>query len=120
MIYCKRVYDPTTENDGYRVLVDRLWPRGIKKADLQCDEWNKEVAPSNELRKWFHQHTDQFEQFVQQYHEELNNTQAWKALVTQAQRGNLTLLYSAKNTEHNQAIVLKEYIEEKIQDKKVR
>ncbi|WP_369312167.1 DUF488 domain-containing protein [Providencia rettgeri] len=120
MIYCKRVYDPATKDDGYRVLVDRLWPRGIKKTDLQCDAWHKEVAPSNELRKWFHQHTDQFEQFVQQYHEELNHSKAWQVLVEQAQQGNLTLLYSAKNTEHNQAIVLKNFIEEKIQDKKVR
>ncbi|HDN2510982.1 MULTISPECIES: DUF488 domain-containing protein [Providencia] len=119
MIYCKRVYDPVTKNDGYRVLVDRLWPRGIKKIDLQCDEWNKEVAPSNELRKWFHQHTDQFEQFVQRYCEELNNTEAWQRLVEQAEQGHVTLLYSAKNTEHNQATVLKKYIEEKIQNTKV-
>ncbi|TOL41980.1 MarR family transcriptional regulator, partial [Vibrio parahaemolyticus] len=57
MIKCKRVYDPVADDDGYRVLVDRLWPRGIKKTDLQHDEWNKDVAPTNELRKWFHQHT---------------------------------------------------------------
>lgn len=112
MIYCKRVYDPVSPEDGYRVLIDRLWPRGIKKIDLQYDEWNKAVAPSNELRKWFHQHPDQFDKFVASYYQELNNnTQAWETLLQQSQQGNLTLLYSAKDREHNQANVLKSYLE---------
>lgn len=118
MIYCKRVYDATSIEDGYRVLIDRLWPRGIKKSDLQCDDWNKAVAPSNELRKWFHQNTDQFEQFITQYRQELNNNEsAWQPLVEKAKQGHLTLLYSAKDTQHNQAKVLKAFIEEKIQGK---
>lgn len=117
MIKCKRVYDPVSDDDGYRILIDRLWPRGIKKTDLQHDAWNKDVAPSNELRKWFHQNTDQFAQFIERYQQELTNTKAWQVLVTQAQQGNLTLLYSAKNTEQNQAIVLKAFIEEKMQSK---
>ena len=118
MIYCKRVYDSHSLEDGYRVLIDRLWPRGIKKTDLQYDEWNKAVAPSNELRKWFHQNTELYEQFIAQYRQELsNNEPAWQPLVDKAQQGNLTLLYSAKDTQHNQAKVLKAFIEEKIQGK---
>ncbi|EKT57198.1 DUF488 domain-containing protein [Providencia burhodogranariea] len=116
MIYCKRVYESVSPEDGYRVLVDRLWPRGIKKTDLQYREWNKEVAPSNELRKWFHQNTDQFSAFIERYYQELNNNpQSWVALIEKAQQGNLTLLYSAKDAEHNQAQVLKAFIEENIQ-----
>ncbi|EKT60929.1 DUF488 domain-containing protein [Providencia sneebia] len=112
MIYCKRVYDAVSEDDGYRVLVDRLWPRGIKKTDLHYDEWNKDVAPSNELRKWFHQNTDQFDQFVGRYYQELrHNTQSWMPLVEKSRQGNVTLLYSAKDTEHNQAQVLKRFLE---------
>ncbi|MGG4609618.1 DUF488 domain-containing protein [Providencia sp. Me31A] len=117
MINCKRVYDAISDEDGYRVLIDRLWPRGIKKVDLQHDEWNKDVAPSNELRKWFHQHTDQFTQFIDRYRAELNQTIAWQDLVEKARKGNLTLLYSAKNIEHNQAVVLKAFIEEKMKNK---
>lgn len=116
MIKCKRVYDPVADDDGYRVLVDRLWPRGIKKTDLQHDEWNKDVAPTNELRKWFHQHTDQFVQFTERYLQELNHTTAWQQLVSQAKQGSLTLLYSAKDTQHNQAIILKAFIEQKMQN----
>ncbi len=117
MIYCKRVYDASSSQDGYRILVDRLWPRGIKKTDLQCDEWHKEVAPSNELRKWFHQHTDQFDQFIEKYRQELQANTAWQVLVEKARHGNLTLLYSAKDTQHNQAQVLKAFIEEQLQEK---
>ncbi|WP_323084498.1 DUF488 domain-containing protein [Providencia alcalifaciens] len=118
MIYCKRVYDPCSPQDGYRILVDRLWPRGIKKVDLQCDVWNKAVAPSNELRKWFHQHTDQFELFVTKYQQELQQNDAWHAVLTKAQQGDITLLYSAKDTQHNQALVLKAFIEEKLKERK--
>ncbi|AFH93719.1 DUF488 domain-containing protein [Providencia stuartii] len=112
MIYCKRVYDAVSSEDGYRVLVDRLWPRGIKKVALDYDEWNKDVAPSNELRKWFHQHPDQFNKFVEDYHQELSHhSAAWMPLVEKAKLGNLTLLYSAKDKVHNQAHVLKAYLE---------
>ncbi len=112
MIYCKRVYDAVSATDGYRVLVDRLWPRGFKKTDLQYDEWNKDVAPSSELRKWFHQNTEQFDQFIERYYQELsNNIHAWKPLLDKSKQGNITLLYSAKDTEHNQAQVLKRFIE---------
>lgn len=86
--------------------------------DLQCDEWNKAVAPSNELRKWFHQHTDQFEQFVTKYQQELQQNDEWCAVFTKAQQGDITLLYSAKDTQHNQALVLKAFIEEKLKERK--
>lgn len=114
MIFCKRVYDEVTESDGYRVLVDRLWPRGIKKTDLHYDEWNKEVAPETELRKWFHANTDKFAEFERRYRQALEEKpEFWRPLVVKAGQGNLTLLFSAKDKEHNQAKVLKAFLEEK-------
>ncbi|OBU11392.1 DUF488 domain-containing protein [Morganella psychrotolerans] len=114
MIFCKRVYDEVTESDGYRVLVDRLWPRGIKKTDLHYDEWNKDVAPETELRKWFHTNTDKFDEFERRYRQELEDRpQSWQTLVVKAEQGNLTLLFAAKDKEHNQAKVLKAFLEEK-------
>ena len=95
MIQCKRVYDPQESSDGYRVLVDRLWPRGIKKEALACDEWCKELTPSAELRKAFHGEAIDFAHFSQRYRQELD-----------AHRQPLTLLYAAKNTEQNHARVL--------------
>ena len=98
MIQCKRVYDPQESSDGYRVLVDRLWPRGIKKEALACDEWCKELTPSAELRKDFHGEAIDFAHFSQRYRQELD-----------AHRETglpLTLLYAAKNTEQNHARVL--------------
>ncbi|HDF2340507.1 TPA: DUF488 domain-containing protein [Morganella morganii] len=114
MIFCKRVYDEVAESDGYRVLVDRLWPRGIKKTDLNYDEWNKDVAPDTELRKWFHANSDQFAEFERRYRAELESRpQSWQPLVARAVQGNLTLLFAAKDKEHNQAKVLKAFLEEK-------
>lgn len=115
MIFCKRVYDEVTESDGYRVLVDRLWPRGIKKTDLHYDEWNKDVAPETELREWFHANTEQFAEFERRYRQELEDRpQSWQPLVVKAEQGNLTLLFAAKDKEHNQAKVLKAFLEGKL------
>lgn len=113
MIQIKRVYEPAAPEDGYRVLVDRLWPRGIKKEVLQLDAWAKTAAPSNELRQWYHQHLEQQEEFSRRYRQELNaHPEYWMPLLDQARQGNMTLLYAAKNIEFNHAQVLAEFLEE--------
>ena len=107
MIQCKRVYDPQESSDGYRVLVDRLWPRGIKKEALACDEWCKALTPSAELRKAFHGEAIDFAHFSQRYRQEHDtHREAGLRLAALAQRQPLTLLYAAKNTEQNHARVL--------------
>ncbi|EGT4255495.1 DUF488 domain-containing protein [Citrobacter amalonaticus] len=112
-IQCKRVYDPAEESDGYRVLVDRLWPRGIKKADLVFDEWVKELTPSTELRKAFHAETLDFKHFTEQYHAELaRQKKEGERLAQIARQQTLTLLYAAKEREQNHALVLAEWLRE--------
>ncbi|UFH34638.1 DUF488 domain-containing protein [Flavobacterium acetivorans] len=110
-INIKRVYD-CKKNDGtYRILIDRLWPRGIKKMDLQFDEWNKEIAPSPELRKWFDHKEEHFEEFSKLYIQELNIKKVEvQRLRSIAQKKTLTLLYGAKSPKINHAIVLKNYL----------
>lgn len=114
MIKVKRVYEDPEEDDGLRYLVDRLWPRGIKKENLKIDGWLKNVAPSTELRKWFHKDMDKFEEFRLRYFEELDsNPESWTDLLNASKESNLTLLYASRNVEHNHARVLKEYLEQK-------
>ncbi|MEY0160049.1 DUF488 domain-containing protein, partial [Providencia manganoxydans] len=98
MITCKRVYDDKDgKHEGYRVLVDRLWPRGVKKSDFHYDEWNKALAPSTELRKWFHENGD-FTQFTARYIKELEAIpESWQPLLKVAKEKPLVLLYSAKD-----------------------
>ena len=109
-IQCKRVYDPAEQSDGYRVLVDRLWPRGIKKTDLALDEWDKEITPSTELRKAFHGEVVDFATFREQYLAELaQHEQEGKRLADIAKKQPL-LLYSAKNTTQNHALVLADWL----------
>ncbi|AIP97505.1 DUF488 domain-containing protein [Salmonella enterica] len=111
LIQCKRVYFPAEKNDGYRVLVDRLWPRGIKKTALIYDEWNKAIAPSPELRKAFHSELIDFNHFAQQYRAELaQQPEEGKRLADIARQQPLTLLYAAKNARQNHAIVLAEWL----------
>ncbi|MEG1122587.1 MAG: DUF488 domain-containing protein [Citrobacter sp.] len=110
-IQCKRVYDPAEQNDGYRVLVDRLWPRGVKKTDLNVDEWNKALTPSSELRKAFHAELIDFKDFSEQYRAELSQQQQeGKRLADIARQQTVTLLYAAKNTQQNHALVLAEWL----------
>ncbi|RZN46323.1 DUF488 domain-containing protein [Escherichia sp. E13S3] len=110
-IQCKRVYDAAEQGDGYRVLVDRLWPRGIKKTDLALDEWDKTITPSTELRKAFHSEVIDFETFREQYLAELaQHEQEGKRLADIARQQTLTLLYSAKNTTQNHALVLADWL----------
>lgn len=111
MIRCKRVYEAPAEDDGYRVLVDRLWPRGAKKSDLRYDEWPKALAPSNELRKAFHGETIDFAAFTESYRQELTqNLDTARALARHGDNGTLTLLYGAKNTDQNHALVLADFL----------
>lgn len=112
MIHTKRAYDPPEPNDGTRVLVDRIWPRGVKKADLQIDRWRKDVAPSRELRQWFGHDPDKWDEFQRRYHVGLDeHPKSWQPLVELAREGNLTLVYGARDRAHNNAIALKAYLD---------
>lgn len=106
----KRAYEAPDAEDGFRVLVDRLWPRGKTKADLRLDLWAKEVAPSTELRKWFHHDPELWEEFCRRYKAELKAPERREAIaaIVKAARGSqkLTLVYGAKDTAHNEAVVL--------------
>ena len=112
MLYVKRIYEMPNSKDGIRYLVDRLWPWGTKKEKLIMDAWLKEVAPSTELRRWFGHDPAKWDEFQRRYRAELQaNPGAWKPLLEAARQGNVTLLYSARDTEHNNAIVLKSFLE---------
>jgi uncharacterized protein YeaO (DUF488 family) len=111
-IRTKRAYDKTVGNDGYRVLVDRVWPRGVSKDDLKVDQWLKNVAPTTELRKWFGHDPDRWDQFKKRYFQELTaHPDEVAALRQRADGHRLTLVYAAKDQEHNNAVALKEYLE---------
>jgi len=111
-IKLKRAYDQSAAGDGYRVLVDRVWPRGIKKEDLRLDEWLQEIAPSAALRKWFGHDPEKWPGFVERYFDELEaNGREIKRLAAIAAEGRLTLVFGAKDREHNNAVALKEYLE---------
>ena len=119
MIRIKRVYDPPAKEDGARFLVDRLWPRGTKKEALHVAAWCKEVAPSNELRHWFNHDPAKWKDFQRRYRAELTaSPTAWQPLLDAAGQGDITLLYGAHDTEHNNAVALKAYLEEKLVGKK--
>lgn len=112
MIAVKRIYDEPTPRDGYRVLVDRLWPRGVKKETARLDDWLKELAPSSELRKRFKHEAGRWDDFKRRYFEELAaKEEAVAGLRDKIKRGKVTLLYAARDTERNNAVALKEYLE---------
>ena len=109
----ERIYESTALDGSYRVLVDRLWPRGISKERAALDEWNKEIAPTDELRKWFNHDPEKFPEFSRRYMKELdNNPAAAEAKNNWNKQSAVTLLYGAKDTEHNQAVVLKKWLED--------
>ena len=111
----KRVYEPASPEDGKRILVERLWPRGIRKDALEADGWQKEVAPSPELRKWYAHRVERWPEFVRRYRAELDaNADAWQPLLAAARQGRLTRLYSARDVEHNSAVVLRDYLAERM------
>lgn len=110
-IQCKRVHDEAARTDGYRVLVDRIWPRGIKKEALHADEWRKELAPSSELRKWFGHDPQRWATFQRKYHDELNDRKdELTALLENCDGRTLTLLYAAKDERHNNAVALMAFL----------
>lgn len=113
-IKLERIYTKPADLDGYRILVDRLWPRGISKVNAHLDLWLKEVGPSTELRKWFNHDADKFPEFKQRYLKELQDKDAYQQLLTtvkeQSANGNVILLYGAKDPDHNQAVILQEQL----------
>lgn len=111
-IRIKRAYDPAEEDDGFRVLVDRVWPRGIAKDALKADEWVKEIAPSTALRKWFGHDPAKWDGFRERYFRELDSREELVArLRHKAKEGDVTLVFAAKDPQHNNAVALKEYLE---------
>ena len=116
MLKTKRVYESAEVSDGVRFLVDRLWPRGIKKEKLEMKAWLKDVAPSPNLRKWFAHDPAKWEEFQKRYRAELeSNPEAWKPILEAVKQGDVTLLYSARDTEHNSAVLLKSFLEEQME-----
>ncbi len=112
MVRIKRVYDPPSADDGRRVLVDRLWPRGVAKGAAHIDEWLKEIAPSDELRKWFGHEPPKWNEFRRRFREELQSKEELlEHLRAETQQGTVTLLFAAKDGEHNNAVVLKEMLD---------
>ena len=115
MIRIQRVYEPASRADGRRFLVERLWPRGIRKEALAAEAWVKEVAPSPVLRKWYGHRVELWEEFRRRYREELDaGPEAWEPLLEAARNGPVTLLYAARDSEHNSALVLRDYLEERL------
>lgn len=115
MIRIKRTYDPPTKGDGRRILVERLWPRGMKKAAVHADEWNKDVAPSTALRKWYGHRPQRWREFRARYQRELRKNQAaWSPILAIAAHRNVTLLYAAHDQLHNGALVLCDYLERRL------
>jgi uncharacterized protein YeaO (DUF488 family) len=121
VIQTKRVYEPHAAADGVRFLVERLWPRGIAKAALEMDGWLKEAAPSTELRRWFNHDAERWQEFKRRYVAELDaHSDAWKPILTKARRGRVTLLYSAHDAEHNNAVALRDFLNRKMKSKRKR
>ena len=115
MIQAKRAYEKPSNSDGARFLVERLWPRGVKKQNLKVEAWLKDVAPSSELRHWFQHDPAKWTEFRRRYFKELaQHAEAWQALLAKARRGRVTLVYSAHDTEHNNAVALKDFLEQKL------
>jgi uncharacterized protein YeaO (DUF488 family) len=115
MIQVKRAYDPAGPDDGARFLVDRLWPRGIKREALKLDGWLKDVAPSDGLRRWFGHDPVKWDEFRQRYFTELDSKpEAWQPISQAARQGNVTLLFGARDVEHNNAAALKAYLENRL------
>ena len=117
MIRIKRAYEDASQDDGARFLVDRLWPRGVTKDALRIEAWLKDVAPSAELRKWFGHDPAKWDEFQRRYGAELQSRpETWQPLLDAACQGTVTLVYGAKDTEHNDAVVLKAFLESKLDE----
>jgi uncharacterized protein YeaO (DUF488 family) len=118
MIILRRVYDPRSTAEGPCFLVERLWPRGVKKTSLHLEGWLKDVAPSDALRRWFGHDAAKWEEFRRRYFAELDaNPKAWQPLVEASRRGSVELIYSSRDTEHNNAVALRDYLQSKLRRK---
>ena len=114
MITLKRAYDSASRTDGKRFLVERLWPRGVSKAELRVDAWLKEVGPTTELRRWFSHDPGKWSEFRRRYFRQLDSRpEAWRPIASAARRGRVTLVYSSHDTEHNNAVALQQYLQAK-------
>jgi uncharacterized protein YeaO (DUF488 family) len=111
--HIKRAYAAPAANDGLRVLVDRIWPRGLKKEEAKIDWWPKEIAPSTELRKWFSHDSEKWNEFENRYFKELDGRQELIGELLAKAGGGLTLVFAAKDEEHNNAVALKHYLEKR-------
>jgi uncharacterized protein YeaO (DUF488 family) len=121
MIQIRRAYDPAQKGDGTRLLVDRVWPRGVTRERLHLDDWIKDVAPSTELRKWYQHDPAKWDEFRRRYFGELEkNPHPWQPLLARARRGRVTLIYSAHDSEHNNAVAWKEFLDQKSKRKGTR
>jgi uncharacterized protein YeaO (DUF488 family) len=110
-VRAKRIYDPPDDSDGYRILIDHVWPRGVSRERARLDEWARELAPSAQLRKWFDHRTDRFAEFRARYRDELiAHADRVDALRLRATHGRVTVLYAARDREHNNAVVLTEFL----------
>ena len=115
MIKLKRAYEPASRDDGHCFLVERLWPRGVAKASLHLDLWLKDVAPSTELRQWFGHDSKKWDEFQRRYRAELDrDPEVCKPILEAARRGTVTLIYSSHDSEHNNAVALRDYIATKL------
>ena len=118
MIQLKRAYDHAASDDGTRFLIERLWPRGVKKTSLPLDGWLKDVAPSTALRQWFGHDPEKWSAFRKRYFAELDShAEAWEPILQKSRRGRVTLIYSSHDTEHNNAVALRDYLEGKLGNK---
>jgi uncharacterized protein YeaO (DUF488 family) len=115
VIKVRRVYESEGQGEGVRFLIDRLWPRGVSKESLHYQAWLREVAPSDELRKWFGHDPKKWDEFRRRYAYELDEKEeSWQPLLDAARQGDVTLLYAAKDREHNNAVALKHYLQDKL------
>jgi uncharacterized protein YeaO (DUF488 family) len=114
MLKLKRAYDPVASDDGTRILVERLWPRGVSKAQLHVDAWLKDVGPTTELRRWFGHDPEKWSQFRERYFRELDSRpESWRPILSAARGRTVTLVYSSHDEEHNNAVALREYLRAK-------
>lgn len=114
-IWVRRAYEAPTRNDGYRILVDRVWPRGVSKEELELDEWDRELAPSTKLRKWFGHDPARWEEFQRRYFDELRRKRdPVRRLLDRMRRGRVTLVFGARDSDHNQAVALRTFLEKQI------
>ena len=113
-IWVRRAYEAPTRNDGYRILVDRVWPRGVSREDLELDEWDRDLAPSTKLRKWFDHDPARWEEFQRRYFDELRRKKdPIRRILDRIRRGRVTLVFGARDTDHNQAVALRTFLEKR-------